>query len=84
MEKEGLSRSVQYIHNQNLTISTLITDCHASIEKWVRETLPGTTPMYYVWHVAKGICQQIVKCVILISASIKCISPQLHTGLKKN
>ena len=75
MEKEGLSRSVQYIHDQNLTISTLITDRHASIQKWVRETLPGTTHMYDVWHVAKGNFELTVECVILVSASIDCISP---------
>ena len=55
MEKEGLSRSVNYLLEQRLTIDTIITDRHKSIGKWIRETLPETKHMYDVWHVAKGI-----------------------------
>lgn len=54
MEKEGLIRAVMYLHEQNLSIGTLITDRHPAIQKWVRETFPEATHLYDVWHVAKG------------------------------
>ena len=56
MEKEGLSRSVKYLSEQNLTIQfgTLITDRHRSVAKWVGEVLPQTSHRYDIWHVAKG------------------------------
>ena len=53
MEKEGLSRSVKYLSEQNLTIGTLITDRHRSVAKWVGDVLPQTSHRYDIWHVAK-------------------------------
>ena len=40
MEKEGLSRSIMYLQEQNLTIGMLNTDRHRSIATWVQEVLP--------------------------------------------
>ena len=55
MELAGLSRSVNYLLEQELSIGTLVTDRHRSVAKWIKDALPGTTHSYDVWHVAKGI-----------------------------
>ena len=54
MEKEGLIRAVDFFKRQDLTISTIVTDRHLQIQKWVRENLMQTQHFYDVWHVAKG------------------------------
>ena len=54
MELAGLFRSVSYLLEQELSIGTLVTDCHKSVAKWIKDELPGTTHSYDVWHVAKG------------------------------
>ena len=51
MEKEGLSRSVLFLQ---LSIGNIITDHHKTIQKWISNTLPDTTHLYDVWHIAKG------------------------------
>lgn len=54
MEKRGLERIIDWFHNNNLEIGTIVTDCHLQIHKWIRENLPDT-PLYYdVWRVANG------------------------------
>ena len=35
--------------------SSLVTDRHYQIAKWVRENLPDTDHRYDIWHMAKGI-----------------------------
>ena len=54
MEKEGLTRAVDFLLEGNFDIGTLVTDRHKQIAKWVRESLPSTDPRYDMWHLAKG------------------------------
>jgi hypothetical protein len=54
MEKEGLKRSILHLQSNNLEISTLITDRHLQIAKWMREVHPEIDDRFDVWHVAKG------------------------------
>ena len=72
MEKEGLVRAVQYIQDQGLDIGTMITDRHRQIAKWIRETLPDTTHLFDVWHVAKGkqLLLKLLQCKIILEGII--------------
>ncbi|CAM4571891.1 unnamed protein product [Leuciscus chuanchicus] len=56
-ELEGLKRSMVFLKNQNLHVSTLTTDRHRQIAKWVREELcsEGTKHFFDVWHVGKSL-----------------------------
>ena len=54
MEKEGLHRSITFLHNRGLSISVLVTDRHKQINKWIRETHPKVKHFFDVWHVVKG------------------------------
>lgn len=54
MEKRGLERAIDWFHNNDLEIGTIVIDRHLQIQKWIRENLPDTTHYYDVWHVAKG------------------------------
>lgn len=53
MEKEGLVRAVDYLHQQGFRIDILVTDRHKQIAKWVRQDLQEADHIYDVWHVAK-------------------------------
>ncbi|KAG5277195.1 hypothetical protein AALO_G00114790 [Alosa alosa] len=56
-ELEGLKRSMFFLKNQNLHVSTFTTDRHRQIAKWVREELcsEGTKHFFDVWHVGKSL-----------------------------
>ena len=54
MEKAGLIRSVDFLQDSGVDISTIITDRHPQIQKYIREMLPSIHHYYDVWHVAKG------------------------------
>ena len=54
MEKEGLHRVLNFLHQQKLPVDVLVTDRHRQINKWLRESYPSITHYYDVWHVAKG------------------------------
>ncbi|XP_067659703.1 uncharacterized protein [Haliotis asinina] len=55
MEKEGLTRSVHFLREEEMHIPTIVTDRHLQIQKWIREEMPDTVHHYDVWHVAKGL-----------------------------
>ena len=54
MEKEGLQRVLQYLHENGMAVEILVTDRHRQINKWLRETYPEIKHFFDVWHVAKG------------------------------
>ena len=54
MEKEGLHRCMEFLHEQGLTMDVLVTDRHMQINKWLRESHPEVKHYYDVWHVAKS------------------------------
>ena len=51
MEKEGLSRALQYVHDKGLVIQILVTDRRRQIAKWMRESYPEIKHYFDVWHV---------------------------------
>jgi Transposase len=59
MELEGLKRSIEFLWQNDLVPSVIISDRHASIQKWVRENMPNTQHYYDVWHVAKGVTKKM-------------------------
>lgn len=63
MEKEGLIRAIHELHENDLTMGTLVTDRHSQIAKWVRENLPDITHCYDVWHLAKGTILSLVNII---------------------
>ncbi|KAK7877112.1 hypothetical protein WMY93_032192 [Mugilogobius chulae] len=56
-ELEGLKRTVNFLTEQKMHVSTLVTDRNRQVAKWVRETLcPGGTKHFFdIWHVSKGL-----------------------------
>ncbi|XP_065121196.1 uncharacterized protein [Paramisgurnus dabryanus] len=56
-ELEGLKRSINLLRRQDLHVSTLVTDRHRQVAKWVREELcpEGTRHYFDVWHVGKSL-----------------------------
>ena len=55
MEKEGLSRALDFLHSKCLEIDTLITDRHRQISKFVCNQYPAIDHRYDVWHISKGL-----------------------------
>ena len=54
MEKEGLIRSLDFLHRNDISIDTVVTDRHPQVHKYLRENYPSVEHYYDVWHVAKG------------------------------
>ena len=54
MEKEGLRRSVELYKLNDIRVNSIVTDRHVMINKWIRESMPGTKHYFDVWHVGKG------------------------------
>ena len=53
MEKEGLSRAIDYLSANSLDVKTLVTDRHKQIAKFIRDKHPSIDHRYDVWHVSK-------------------------------
>ena len=54
MEHEGLVRALEFLSNKSVDVSTLVTDRHKQICKYVRKTHPDINHRYDIWHVSKG------------------------------
>ena len=54
MEKEGLSRAIEFLSANSLDIQTLVTDRHKQIAKFISDKHPTIEHRYDVWHVCKG------------------------------
>ena len=54
MEMEGLSRAIDFLSAESLTIHTLVTDRHKQITKFINKKHPNIEHRYDVWHVSKG------------------------------
>lgn len=58
MELEGLKRCLAFLL-QFVNISTITTDRHASVQKYLRETFPRIVHYFDVWHVAKNVRKKV-------------------------
>ena len=54
MEKEGLCRRIEFLSANALDITTLVTDRHNQISKFVGKKHPSIEYRCDVWHVSKG------------------------------
>ena len=54
MELEGLKRSLAAVEGAGIEISTLATDRHTSIKKWMRTEKSKIRHLFDVFHAAKG------------------------------
>ncbi|KAK1875808.1 THAP domain containing protein 10 [Dissostichus eleginoides] len=56
-ELEGLKRSIDFLKEQHMQVSALITDRNRQVAKWVREELcPGGTSHFFdIWHIVKSL-----------------------------
>ena len=54
MEKEGLSRAIDFLSANSLEIHTLVTDRHKQIIKYISKKHPSIEHHFDVWHVCKG------------------------------
>ena len=66
MEKEGLLRALQFLHDNALTIGMLVTDRHKQINKFMSQNYSDVEHRYDVWHVAKGNSHISTVCSIII------------------
>ncbi len=84
IEIEGLIRTIRWLDNQDVSVSSIVTDRHRQIAKYLREQLVprGVTHYYDVWHVAKGkyhshlkimMCDSSIVHDIHINNSHKCL-----------
>ena len=54
MEKEGLSRVLNFLSANCLEVKTLITDRHSQISKFIGKQYPTIDHHYDIWHISKG------------------------------
>ena len=55
MEHEGLVRALHFLADNQIQVSTVVTDRHKQISKYLRTEHPDIVHQYDVWHIAKGI-----------------------------
>ena len=65
-----MQRVLKFLHEQNFTVDTLVTDRHTQINKWLRETHPSISHYFDIWHVAKGTMIITVKQLLLGHAKL--------------
>ena len=54
MENEGLARDLDFLNTNALQVSTLITNRHKQINKFLSKQYPEIEHRYDVWHISKG------------------------------
>ncbi|CAN8004831.1 unnamed protein product, partial [Ixodes hexagonus] len=60
METEGMERSLNYLHAQDMSVDSLVTDRHSEGKASMRRNHPDIKHQFDVWHVAKGVKKKIV------------------------
>ncbi|CAC5398257.1 unnamed protein product [Mytilus coruscus] len=60
MELEGLKRGLSLLMDtNNIEVSTLVTDRHVMIKKFMKDNHPEINHYFDVWHIAKGISKKL-------------------------
>lgn len=54
MELEGLMQSLEFLEDRGVITSSITTDWHSSVRKYLHQTRPHMVHWFDVWHVAKG------------------------------
>jgi len=60
MELEGLKRCLTFLL-QYLNITSITTDRHCSVQKYLRETFPQFIHYFDIWHIAKSVRKKIIE-----------------------
>ena len=60
MEKEGLSRAIEFLSDNSLDIQTLVTNRHKQIVKFISDKHPTIKHHYDVWHVCEGMLTNLL------------------------
>ena len=55
MEREGLRRSLEFLQDNDVEVTTLVTDRHPSVNKFLSEQWPNIEHFFDVWHASKGL-----------------------------
>jgi len=72
MEKEGLSRALKCLDAKSLQVSTLVTDTHKQIDKYMMKEYPDIDHCYDVWHISKGnSCKELYPGILVYAVGIK-------------
>ena len=58
MELSGLQRALTALKEDELQPTSLTTDRHIGVKKYMREEQPHIKHWFDVWHVAKGVLSQ--------------------------
>lgn len=61
MELEGLKRTIDFLWQHDMIPAVIVSDRHASIQKWIRDNLPNTQHYFDIWHVAKGVTKKMAQ-----------------------
>ncbi|XP_067294166.1 uncharacterized protein [Pseudorasbora parva] len=59
MEKEGLSRSLEFLERSGVKVACLVTDRHTQVQKFVQEQKPGIDHFYDVLHLWKVLTRKV-------------------------
>lgn len=60
MELDGAKRCFLFLEGTGVKINKFISDRHAGIAKWLRESRPETIHFYDIWHVARSITKKFL------------------------
>ncbi|XP_021351637.1 uncharacterized protein LOC110449233 [Mizuhopecten yessoensis] len=59
MELEGLKRCFQFLKDEGIPVSDLVTDRHCQVKKLMKCEHPDVNHWFDVWHVAKGVYKKL-------------------------
>ncbi|WP_316399562.1 hypothetical protein, partial [Bradyrhizobium sp. 33ap4] len=74
MELEGLKRGLSYLRDADINVTTLVTDRHCQIRKYIENNYPDMAHQFDCWHVAKG----KAKFISLACTAVTCMSSCMH------
>ncbi|KAL1430227.1 hypothetical protein MTO96_015291 [Rhipicephalus appendiculatus] len=69
MEKEGLQRALDYLTEQEVVISSLVTDRHSEIKAFLKKYYPYIKHLFDLWHMGKGKWSNALSVVCAIKSS---------------
>ncbi|KAL1477584.1 hypothetical protein MTO96_035623, partial [Rhipicephalus appendiculatus] len=58
-QKEGLQRALDYLTEQEVVISSLVTDRHSEIKAFLKKYYPYIKHLFDLWHIGKGLRKKI-------------------------
>ena len=59
MELYGAKKCFEKLHQEDLDISSFVSDRHTGIAKWIKTDEKSTQHYYDIWHIARSICKEL-------------------------